>query len=109
MSVEQANVVDAISTNGSFVNLTISDHLDWDDEQGHLIALQEKINVYLSFVESGEILSVYPQAEGKTPVINVVLRIAPNSAGVRFFEQVRPVLMAAGFELRVRVLESSAH
>lgn len=47
----------------------ISDHLDWDDELEHIHALQEKINAYLRFVESGEILGKYPQAAGKTPVI----------------------------------------
>jgi hypothetical protein len=105
MTIEQSDVVDAISTNEEFVNLTISDHLDWDDELEHIYALQEKINAYLSFVESGEILAVYPQAAGKIPVINVFMMVAPNEAGARFFDHIRPILKDAGFELRVRVLD----
>ena len=47
MSIEQSDVIDVISTNGDRVILAISDHLDWDDEAGHVLALQDKINAYL--------------------------------------------------------------
>jgi hypothetical protein len=45
MSVEDKTVIDIITTDkqGMLV-LTISDHLEWDDENGHLLLLQDKIN-----------------------------------------------------------------
>lgn len=57
--------------------LTISDHLDWDNEQGHLRTLQEKLNLYLAFIESGELLVKYPQAAGRHRRIDVVFRVQP--------------------------------
>ena len=50
MTVEQPGVVDFASIDpvGNAV-LTISDHLSWEDVNGHLFHLQEKINAYLRF------------------------------------------------------------
>ena len=44
MSVEILNVIDFVSSdkNGNVV-LTISDHLEWDEENNHLLLLQDKI------------------------------------------------------------------
>jgi hypothetical protein len=108
MSIEQADVVDIMGIQGASVILTISDHLDWDDEAGHALALQEKINTYLRFIESGEILEVYPQAAGKVPVICVAMRVPPSSGGTQFFDLVRPILASAGVELRLSVRDQSS-
>jgi hypothetical protein len=108
MSIDQANVVDFIGIEGSSVVLTISDHLGWDDEDEHLLALQEKINAYLRFVESGEILDTYPQAAGKTPVINVVMHVPPSPGGSEFLDRIRSILTDAGFKLRARVLDQGS-
>ena len=62
MTIDQTGVVDfiGIDTAGN-VRLTISDHLEWDvNTKEHLFQLQEKLNCYLAFVESGEILETYP-------------------------------------------------
>jgi hypothetical protein len=60
MTVEQHDVVDFISVNaGGDVVLTVSDHLSWDRVNEHLFCLQEKLNCYLRFVESGEIIASY--------------------------------------------------
>jgi hypothetical protein len=104
MSVEEAGVVDFISTRGDRVVLTITDHLDWADEAGHVLALQEKINAYLAFLEGGEMSTAYPQGVGKSAVISVVMQVAPTPGCNKFFDMVRPVLEDAGFGLEVRVL-----
>jgi hypothetical protein len=45
MSIENKKVVDFISINkNEKVVLTISDHLQWDEKNEHLLKLQEKIN-----------------------------------------------------------------
>lgn len=45
MAVDDKNVIDIVSMNpeGKAV-LTISDHLEWDTENNHLLILQDKIN-----------------------------------------------------------------
>ncbi len=105
MSIEHTESVDAIGTEISSgkVILTISDHLDWEDEGRHLLALQDKMNTYVRFIESGELLSAYPDATGRTPVTDVVARVEPARSGVQFFDQVRQTLRSAGIDLRVRV------
>ncbi|MGK3997188.1 DUF6572 domain-containing protein [Sorangium sp. So ce1024] len=107
MSIEQADVVDAIGIEVSSgkVILTIADHLDWEKEQEHLIALQDKINTYIAFIESGELHGAYPDSAGREPVIEIVMRLSPSLAGVAFLNQVRPILESSGIELRSRTLE----
>ena len=58
MGVEQTTVIDAIGIDqvSGAVHLTIADALAWD--AAHLRLLQEKLNAYLAFVESGELYLV---------------------------------------------------
>lgn len=110
MTIENRETVDLIGTekNGEGVVLVISDHLDWSDPDGHLALLQEKINTYLGFVASQEMLEQYPQAAGRKPVFEIVGAHALAPEGVEFFERVRPLLEAAGVELRFARLEGEA-
>jgi hypothetical protein len=69
VSVEQTDVVDIVGIDRETgrVVLTVSDHLDWSDSVGHqIILLQKKLNRYLTFVESGEILEQYPNAKNQS-------------------------------------------
>ncbi|PWE41412.1 DUF6572 domain-containing protein [Pseudomonas prosekii] len=77
MSIVETKVVDIIAVpewEPKNVILVISDHLKWGDkaQQGeHLLLLQEKINTYIAFIESGEILESYPPSKGKFPIIRI--------------------------------------
>ena len=56
MSIEQSDKIDFISiTKSGKVQLTISDHLEWNNEEMHLLILQKKINAYLDFIQSEQI------------------------------------------------------
>ncbi len=107
MSVEQINVIDAIGveTESGKVVLTISDHLDWTDGETHLQILQEKINTYLGFVESGELVESYPDAEGRTVVIDIVSKFPLIKTGEDFFLKVSEIMAVSGFELRIHILD----
>jgi hypothetical protein len=65
VTVEQLDVVDfaAIDPKTDEVLLVITDHLEWTGEdqpdKEHMLILQEKINRYLAFIESGEIYESY--------------------------------------------------
>ena len=108
MSIENAAVIDAIGVErqSGKVVLTISDHLDWGNEREHLLALQEKINTYLRFIESGEIDETYPDARGRSRVIDVVAQHQPTDGADQFFSKAVAVLREAGVELRTRVLSA---
>ena len=86
MSIDQPDVVDIVSVDrmtGQVV-LTISDHLDWSDSAAHQLLLQSKLNRYLAFVESGEILQSCPNAKDRLVALRVVFRFQPDEAGRAF-------------------------
>jgi hypothetical protein len=67
MSIEQTDTVDflSIKKDSGEAWLTISDHLDWDQEEDrHLFLLQDKLNAYLRFIESGEMVERFPKPRG---------------------------------------------
>ena len=75
MTVEQTGAIDFIhvaKVSGD-IRLTIVDHLPWNKDEGaHLLLLQKKLNNYLEFIESGQILEQIPDARNRKMVINVV-------------------------------------
>jgi hypothetical protein len=101
MSVEKTNVVDAIGIEkNEWVVLTISDHLEWDLANEHLLVLQDKINGYLRFIESGEIFDAYPQAHGKQIMISIVALHSPFGDAVKFIDRAKETVEKAGFGFR---------
>lgn len=96
MSIEDQNTIDAIGVDqDGVVVLTISDHLDWDNE--HLLLLQEKINRYLAFLESGEISQAYPDSKGREFKINVVCKYELSPAAKEFMSRCTEIINQAGF------------
>ena len=105
VSVEQTDVVDimGIDRNTGHVVLTISDHLDWSNSVEHQDILQKKLNRYLAFVESGEILEQYPNAKNRPVAFRVVFQVPPDESGWAFIARARQVIESAGFTLRDEV------
>ena len=109
MSIEQLDVVDVVSIDkqtGDMI-LTISDHLDWADTVAHQTALQAKFNNYLAFIESGEILTRYPDAKGRPVVIKVVFKYTPDQEGYGFLARAKAVIESAGFGFRHELFAES--
>ena len=89
MSLDNVEVVDAVGieiSDGTVV-LSIIDAWDWNDQPRHLHALQNKINAYFGFVESGEIYESYPEASGQTLRIDIVCKFPIPDAGLIFLEK----------------------
>ena len=105
MSVEDKDKIDAISLSNDSdkVILTITYHLDWTEE--NLFKLQEKINTYLSFIESGEMLEAYPQSKGKYVLVEVVYSKILDENGLDFVTQAKSALDNAGYELKFSMVE----
>jgi hypothetical protein len=106
--VDQTRVIDIISISKQTgeVELTISDHLDWSDNE-HLLLLQEKLNAYLAFVESGEIYDQYPKAKGREIVFEIIFVFKPSPIANEFLERAQETVQSAGFKLRHRMLIES--
>ena len=105
MPVDNPNMVDIVATREDLdeVLLVIADHLEWHEVDKHLLTLQEKINRYLAFIESGELLRKYPNAAGKKVRIDVALKHPLPPDGEQFFERARGIVEGAGFRLSWRV------
>ena len=104
MTVEQAKIIDLISLDESeSVVLTITDHLEWSTDD-HLFHLQEKVNAYLAFIESGELLDEYPKATGKQVRIEVVCKFRPDDRAIHFLSHFRKIVGSAGFGFACRTL-----
>jgi hypothetical protein len=104
MAVDNPKTIDLVSVDRSTgeVILDIADHLDWSDENGHIMMLQNKVNAYASFIESGELEAAYPQAKGRSPVIHVACMNEPTALAVRFFDLVNKSLQPVGIRFSHR-------
>ncbi|MGU5761569.1 DUF6572 domain-containing protein [Aeromonas hydrophila] len=97
MSIEDQDSMDAIGVDEKgIVVLTISDHLEWDVD--HLYLLQDKINTYLVFIESGEIYETYPISKGRDFKINGVCKYEPSIEANEFLSQCTTAINQAGFQ-----------
>ena len=106
MSINQSNTIDAIGvTPKGKVILTISDHHSWQ-EPWDLQLLQDKINSYLQFIESKQIFEDYPNAIGKELIIEPVMKYEPTKEAIFFLEQVKEIILNAGFGFDWKTLKS---
>jgi hypothetical protein len=103
VTIQDSNKIDSMGvhrTSGE-VWLTISDHLPWTDGEGeHLLLLQEKLDTYLRFVESGEVLQRVPDARDRTIVMHVFGKYPLSEQADSFYRQARSAIEAAGFRLQ---------
>ena len=102
MSVDLPKIIDVISTDTKGrVILTISDHLEWDEKLEHLLILQNKINDYLAFIESGQIYIDYPSAHGKPIIIDIMAKYLPDETANKFLRIVREKIQEAGYDIKI--------
>lgn len=91
MSVDQPAVVDfrwKDEANNRAV-LTISDHLDWEEEGEHLLLLQDKLNHYLEFIESGQLIEAKPEFKGLPVLIHVAAQYPLSGQAAKFYERAK--------------------
>ncbi len=103
MSIDQPKIIDSISTHNETgdIHLIITDHLAWNDPKNeHLLILQEKINTYLAFIESGQLYEEYPSAKGKRLIIRVIGKYPLSEEAKKFYKKSSEIVAKAGFELR---------
>ena len=105
MTIEQSDVVDIVATDPTTntVLLVISDHLKWtgDDQEDkyHMYLLQEKINLYVAAIDTGEIYKKYPNAVGQSFVIRIAAKFPMNLEAAEFFNKVQSFFSNVGYRL----------
>lgn len=106
MSIIDKDKIDSIGINkeNGNVMIGISDHLDWSNEYEHLIMLQDKLNSYLSFIESGEIYESYPKAKDKNIEIIIYAKYDFTEKAEEFLNVAYKSIVEAGFNLSCEVI-----
>lgn len=90
MSIEHLDRIDAIgTTTDGKIQLTISDHLDWQNEELHSELLQDKIFAYLEFIENGQLGEVYPESLNKKIAISLSLNHSPSESGLSILNKIK--------------------
>lgn len=107
MALENTKTIDrvALEAGTGHVVLTVIDEMDWTDDQRHLLALQQKLNTYLSFVERGEVFRRLARSAGKivprsTPIkVGILARHPFPEHAIAFLEYARYIFADSGMEL----------
>jgi len=111
MTVAEPKKIDftAISKDRTHVALVIVDHLDWLTNEGeHLLMLQDKLNSYLEFIESGELVQNVPRAKGLPVIISIMGKYPLSTEAEKFFDLAKDAVTEAGFSLEFKVEGSFA-
>ena len=106
MAINNSEVIDFIGVNemNNEVILTISDHFNWEGVDEHLKALQDKLNSYINFVESGEIFQTYADAINRNIIIEVVGNYKLPTSAVNFYKHTSKILAELNIKLRFKNL-----
>jgi hypothetical protein len=108
MTIVETERIDIVASrpDSNVVKLVVADHLPWDDVEQHSRILQDKINTYIAFVESGQLLRLKEPKIPASPDVRILLAALhpPNEAGKEFLGRVKEFLggIGIGFELEVR-------
>jgi hypothetical protein len=104
MSIEEANIIDFVGTKDDSVTLAVSDHPSWIDERHHLAQLQDKLNRYLDFINSGELVDKFPETADHRPVVHVYFVHARTQTAQDFLAKTTASIEAEGVGFTYSVL-----
>ena len=75
-----------------------------DNEEEHLLKLQEKLNNYIYFLESKQYVARYSDSFDKK-VIHITFQYSPSDNGLAFLAAVQKVLQPTDMSLKVELPE----
>jgi hypothetical protein len=107
MAVDDPTSIDFVSTKDGVVTLSVADHLDWTDEHAHLSRLQEKLNTYVAFIDSGELVDKFPEAADHSPLIEVHFVHPPTAAAKDFLLKATSTIHSEGISFSYETLSAS--
>lgn len=90
MSIFDRDCIDILSIEEDSCLLVMTNHLEWADE--HLFLIQDKINVYLQYIEEGQLYKDNLEAKGKRVVIKLVCKFAIPEEYILVFDKFREML-----------------
>lgn len=102
MSILDTDKIDILQDdiNSNNVLLIITDHLDWEYPYKHLAILEDKINAYIRYIESGQYESECPEFAGKPIQITIVSKHNYPVEAQNYLEKVQTVINAIGVSIK---------
>ena len=83
--------------------LVAKDRRPWDGSSERLVALEEKLNTYASFLLDGELAEAHPELVGKRARIELRCAHVPDESALNFLERVHDQLAFQHIKLQVVV------
>ena len=107
MSVMESNTIDAMGVNKekNELSLLLTDHLDWEYEPEHLLFLQEKINAYISFVETKQYKETYPENAFDMFIIEIHFKHDITEGCFKFLDYVANQVESLNIKTRVELAQ----
>ncbi|NFA43731.1 branched-chain amino acid ABC transporter substrate-binding protein [Clostridium botulinum] len=105
MAIDNVNMVDAIGVDekNQALRLMITDHLEWKNkylsETDHLLMLQNKINSYLSYIESEQYKETYPNINFKILIIEIHFKYESTENCEKFLKVVQDQVRQFGIKI----------
>lgn len=104
MSLRDVDAIDYIGVNILFrrVYVGLFDELDWSDEREHQNLLTKKIDRYIRYIRSGQLLLNYPKVRSYEIVVEYVSMHPMPPSAVEFWRSRERVLEVAGYKVHIR-------
>ena len=101
MSVMDKGTIDFAGIEKNVLVLSIADHLPWGEESDdvHLLFLQNKINDYLRFIESGDVNEHFKPKSYDNIIIRIIGKYSFSPDCIKFLDMSKQVVNDAGFGL----------
>lgn len=108
MSIEDINKLDMIGIPKNIKNLVelgLTDHLTWNlPYESHLFKLQEKLNLYISVIESKKIYKYFPDAKGRNNfLIKIYFKYQIPDECICFLEKVNEVIISINTSIEYEI------
>lgn len=102
MSVVDNRTIDgmALTEDKKGIILLITDHVDWNDEYRHLVILQEKINVYISFLEEKQYEDTYEGTDLAYGIIEIHFLYSLTANAEKFLQSVQDQIAELGIRIQ---------
>lgn len=110
MAIDNVNIVDAIGVDekNQALRLMITDHLEWENkflsEADHLLMLQNKINSYLSYIESAQYKETYPTINFKILIIEIHFKYEVTENCKKFLKVVQDQVEQFGIKIESHIV-----
>ena len=103
MSIVDNKTVDgiALTDDNNGIILLIADHMDWRDEYQHLVMLQEKINVYITFLEQKQYEDIYKGENITYGIIEIHFLYNLTANAEKFLQSVQNQVAELGVKIHI--------